>query len=531
MSFQSLLMSNRTLANQVMSRIPGASHEKRGREYALKVARIAIAQTEAYPEFLRDLTGAVPPVQTFEDFLQLPLTDKDNYIDYQRFSVKQLCLGGDPSRAYTIEKSSGHAGDCYYWLRTPVEDALFPKYLEFAFAQFYGIETKRTLILVTLALGTWTSGEKMAQALRQVAATGKYPLTVMAPGMHSDEVLEIVRDLSPMYEQTVIVGYPPFIKAVLDEGEREGIAWPALNVRIGRGGEGYSEQWRDQVAGRIGVDPDLELLAVSGGYGAADIGMSVGREYPLTVLIRRLCMKDGALASRLFFDGGTPDGTLPSLLQYNPATVFTEEVGGELVFTAMSGIPVVRYNIHDRGGVIAFDHVMRILQECGHDVRAMLTQRGYDKREVWNLPFFHCFGRSDGTVHLDGFNVYPEQIEAALSIARDVGVIGFRLKVETDQATDGQRLVVLLEHVAADTGSEAVESHYSGAIVEGLLAVNREFRRVFETAPHLARVRVEIHARGRGPFASEQGSIKRRYIEPTAADRAGSSSLRSTLTH
>jgi phenylacetate-CoA ligase len=511
MSFQSLLMSNRSVANAVMSRIPGASHDKRGRQYAVQVAKAAIGQTEAYPAFLREQTGAVPSVQTFEEFERLPLMDKGNYINYERFSVQQLCLGGDPSRAYTIEKSSGHAGVSYYWLRTAAEDAMFPKYLEFAFAQFYGIETKRTLILLTLALGTWTSGEKMAQALRQVASTEKYPLTVMAPGMKADEVLEIVSDLSHLYDQTIIVGYPPFVKMVLDEGVRRGIDWPALHVKIGLGGEGYSEQWRDCVAERIGVDPDRELLAISGGYGAADVGMSVGREYPLTVLIRRLCMKDEALASRLFYEGGRPDGALPSLLQYSPATVFAEEIGGELVFTALSGIPIVRYNIHDRGSVLGFDEVMSTVRECGHDPVAMLAERGYAQSEIWNLPFFYCFGRTDGTVTVNGANVYPEHIQAALSIARDTEILGFRISVETDPSSQDERLVVLLEHRddRADVG--ATESHYCRVLVEGLLAVNSEFRYIHERAAHLTTPRVEVHRRGGGPFASELGSIKRAY--------------------
>lgn len=517
MSFQSVIMSNRTLTNQVMSRIPSASHESRGHDYALKVARTALAETKAYPEFVRERLGAVPDLRTFEDFKKLPIADKDNYIDYRRFTVDQLCLGGDPSRAYTIEKSSGHAGTCYYWLRTPSEDALFPKYLEFAFGQFYGIEQRRTLVLITLALGTWTSGEKMAQALRQVAATGKYPLTVMAPGMHVDETVEICRDLSPLYDQTVIVGYPPFVKAILDEGDRQGVDWPGLNVKIGLGGEGYSEQWRDRVAARVGVDPDKDLLAVSGGYGAADIGMTVGREYPLTVLIRRLAMKDEQLASRLFFDGETSDGTLPSLLQYNPAQVFAERIAGELVFTALSGIPVVRYNIHDRGGVLGFDEVIGLVRDAGHDPFQLLADAGYGKREVWNLPFFYCFGRSDGTVHLNGFNLHPEQIEAALSSTDDRGVIGFRLDVETDLVTGGQRLVVLLEHETSEARSEAIESYFADALVDGLLAVNREFRRVHETESHLAPLRVEVHPRGSGPFESEKDSIKRHYVKQGAS--------------
>lgn len=515
MSAQSVVMSNRRMANEVMSRISSSSHEKRGRQHALKVAQTAIASTRAYPQFLREQLGEVPSLESFDDFKKLPLTDKNNYINYERFSVADLCLGGDPSRAYTIEKSSGHSGNAYYWLRTPAEDAMFPKYLEFAFAQFYGIEKKRTLVLITLALGTWTSGEKMAQALRQVASTGKYPLTVMAPGMRAEEVLEIARDLSPMYDQTIVVGYPPSVKAIIDEGLRRGIDWSALNVRLGLGGEGYSEQWRNRMAERIGVDPDRDLLAISGGYGAADIGMTVGREYPLTVLIRRLCMKDEALASRLFFSGDAPEGSLPSFLQFNPATVFAEEVDGELTFTALSGIPVVRYNIHDRGGVLAFDDVMRAVQECGHDVYAMLEERGYSRREVWNLPFFHCFGRTDGTVCVCGANVYPEHVEAALSMANDFDIVGFRLDIETDPETDEERLVVRLEHQEFDGQFDVMASHYRDALVDGLLAVNNDFRHQYEKAPGLVTPRIEVHPRSGGPFASERERIKRRYIEPT----------------
>ena len=49
-------------------------------------------------------------------------------------------------------------------------------------------------------------------------STGKYPITVITPGLNVEEILQMVRDLSPEYEQTIIVGYPPFLKTRLDEG-------------------------------------------------------------------------------------------------------------------------------------------------------------------------------------------------------------------------------------------------------------------------------------------------------------------------
>ena len=119
----------------------------------------------------------------------------------------------------------------------------------------------------------------------------------MTPGARLEEVIEIVKQFGHLYQQVVIIGYPPFLKQVIDEGARDGIDWLTLNVKLGLGGEGYSEEWRDYIAGKIGLQEN-DLLGVSGGYGAADLGMSVGREYPLSVLVRKLAYKNEALARR-----------------------------------------------------------------------------------------------------------------------------------------------------------------------------------------------------------------------------------------
>ena len=100
---------------------------------------------------------------------------------------------------------------------------------------------------------------------------------------------------------------------------------------------------------------------MSGGYGAADIGMTIGREYAATVIIRKLCTKDPDLARELFHDSRGNHSTLPSLVQYNPATCYVESVDNELVFTVLSGVPLVRYNIGDSGGVIGFEEMLAAL--------------------------------------------------------------------------------------------------------------------------------------------------------------------------
>ena len=183
MGVQNIVLKNRKLTNFVMSRISPDSHASRGEKNALSVLAAAMTRTSAYPEFLKANGAKLSASPTIDEFKRLPYASKRDYID--KYELDQLCLDGTLNRAYTIERSSGHSGGSDHRLRLPAEDALFPSYLEHAFVQFYGMDTKSTLVMITLSLGTWTSGEKMAQALREVAASGKYPLTVMAPGTQS----------------------------------------------------------------------------------------------------------------------------------------------------------------------------------------------------------------------------------------------------------------------------------------------------------------------------------------------------------
>ena len=507
-SLQSLVMSKPSLTRLFMSRAPESLHVKSGRSNAARVVDAALKRTKAYPEFLR-LHGFDPALAADpEAFSTLPMTDKRSYIE--RFPLDQLCLDGKLTTGYTIEKSSGYSGGSHYWFRTPEEDSLFPAYLEFAFRQFYGIDKVPTLIVIGLAMGTWTSGEKMAQALREVASTGKYPLTVTSPGINLDEILETVRDISPFYGQTVIVGYPPFVKSVLDEGIERGIDWKSLNVRLGLGGEGYSEEWRAHVASKIGVDTRRDLLAVSGGYGAADLGMSVGREYPLTVLTRQLASADSDLASDLF-----GSGEVPNLFQYSPGSYYVEEIDSELVFTVLSGIPLVRYRIGDRGGILSYEHVMKVLHDHGYDAASRLSELGYGRSELWQMPFFYCLGRTDGAILVGGLNIYPENVGTVLTRLGDPKLIGHKIAAAPGPDEYTNRLLVMLEYrdeTLRPEEAERLARHYAPLIAEGLKGVNKEYRRLSEASPSLALPSVRVYGPGRGPFAADAGKIKRRYI-------------------
>lgn len=508
MSVQSIIMKNRRLTNLFMSSMSAEFWEKTARKKVIANVKQVIKKIPAYGDFLKrkGIQQNIDNIFNIENFKKLPIMDKQNYI--LKYPIEKLTANLDD--VYTVERSSGYSNISIFWPRLPEEDVLFPSYIEYAFVQFYNINVKRTLVVTTLALGTWVSGEKMAQALRITAAKKKYKLTVASPGANIEDTLEIIQTLSHKYEQTIIVGYPPFVKSVLEQGDRRGIAWKKLNIKIGLGGEGYSEKLREYFMQKIGAD-DKDLLAVSGGYGAADLGMTIGREYPLTVIIKKIAGKDNELAKALF-----KSTDIPALLQYNPASCYIEEHEKELLFTIKAGIPVIRYNIHDRGGVIGYNEMVKVLKKFNYNISDLLKGYNYTEKDVWRLPFFYVFGRSDGTVCVSGMNVYIENIEAALHSPETDLINSFKISKEVDN-DKSEKLCIILELKngvkVADNELEKLKGQYQEIFLKKLLEVNKDYKYVYNARPDKMKPIIKIFNYGQDIFAEDIGKIKKSYIK------------------
>ena len=99
--------------------------------------------------------------------------------------------------------------------------------------------------------GTWVGGLYTLACARHLAAKG-YPITVVAPGNNKAEILRVIPELAAHCDQTVLLGYPPFIKDVIDTGTAAGLDWTRYAVKLVLAGEVFSEEWRDLVgpAGR-----------------------------------------------------------------------------------------------------------------------------------------------------------------------------------------------------------------------------------------------------------------------------------------
>ena len=65
---------------------------------------------------------------------------------------------------------------------------------------------------------------------------------------------------------------------------------------------------------------------------------------------------------------------IPTLFQYNPAGSFIEEINEEIVLTTKNATPLVRYNIHDKGGIIKFREMEEILKKYGYDYKKLIKK-------------------------------------------------------------------------------------------------------------------------------------------------------------
>ena len=98
---------------------------------------------------------------------------------------------------------------------------------------------------------------------------------MIAPGIDVATILENIADLGPCYEQIVLVGYPPFLKDVLDQAPSP---VTSKDLRILMAGREHLEAWRDYILKRIGKEGKADHACLI--YGTADAGIMGHKPQP-----------------------------------------------------------------------------------------------------------------------------------------------------------------------------------------------------------------------------------------------------------
>lgn len=455
------------LENQLRSRPPdhwAAAGERR----ALKLFHDMAGRVPAYRDFLRKHSINPQQIRTINDFAALPLVSKDNYL--RHYPLEMLCWDGQFGKdGWVISTTSGSTGKPFYFPRQDTQDWQYAVTAELYLRANFNIQHKSTLYIVAFPMGAWIGGLFTYEALKIVAETGRYDLSIITPGIHKKEIIETVKQLGHSFDQIIIGSYAPFLKDILDDGEREGLNWKDYDLGFVFSAEGFNEVFRDFVIRKAGLKN--AYTGTLNHYGTVDLG-TMAHETPLSVYLRRQAMSDNDFYTGLF---GRQD-KLPTYCQYNPELFYFEEHGGTLICSAYSGIPLVRYDLKDSGGVASFDEVEKLAAAAGYDLARLAAENGFS-HSLWNLPFVHVYERNDFSVSFYAFQIYPETIRRALQAdSLDNYITGkFTMTVEYDE--NGQQMFIInAELKPHHEPSEQLIESIQAAVVDTLLRESSEYR-------------------------------------------------------
>ena len=372
---------------------------------SIKLFQDAARRVPAYKDFLKKNKINPSNVLSQKDFEQVPSIDKNNYL--RKYPLKDLCWDGFLDKPLVFTSTSGSTGKPFYFARTEEIDLQSATIYESFLKQNVLKNGGTTLIVICFGMGVWIGGLIAYESLRMSSCKNSYPISILTPGINKKEIFEALRELAPNFDQVVLIGYPPFIKDVMDESSRMDINIKEMNIKLIFAAEIFTEKFRDYVAKKAGIkNIYLDIMHI---YGSADIG-TMAWETGVSTLVKRLADQDKVLFSALF-----PDlkNKMPTFAQYNPQFINFEAQAGEILLTGNNVVPLVRYSIGDRGGVMSYAEVGRIFKENGYDLDKEIKKVSL-AGHVEKLPFVYVYERIDFATTIYGLQIFPEMIRDSL---------------------------------------------------------------------------------------------------------------------
>ena len=200
-----------------------------GQLRAERAAWRAVRNVPAYRRFLQDAGVRGRSLYPLGILARLPETDKRSYVD--RFGFLERCVDGSvPYPGTTIDESSGSTGTPYNWIRGHREREVAHRNIGF-FAR-YAFGNRPLVTINAFSMGAWAAGFNMSLGMMRHGI-------VKSVGPDLDKILSTLDYLGPGY-RFLISGYPPFLKHLLDEGDRRGFPWARYQLHALVGGEGMS---------------------------------------------------------------------------------------------------------------------------------------------------------------------------------------------------------------------------------------------------------------------------------------------------
>ncbi len=444
--------------------------QKRGERRALKLFHEMAENVPAYKDFLKNHNIKHQEIRSIKDFKKVPTIDKNNYL--RKYPKEELCWNGEFDHGqWVISTTSGSTGEPYYFPRETSQDWQYAMMAELYLRSNFQINKKSTLYIVAFPMGAWIGGLFTYEALKIVSENGGYDLSLITPGIHKQEVINAVKQLGSSFDQVIIGAYAPFLKDILDDGERQGIKWEDYHLGVVYSAEAFTETFRDYVLKKTSVkDPYKSSL---NHYGTVDLG-TMSHETPESIYVRRSLISDNKLKTLL------PDPIKqPTLTQYNPELFFFEQDGDNLICSAYSGIPLVRYDLKDYGGVIDRSQVKRTMKELGYDIDQASKKYSFNET-LWNLPYVYVYERNDFSVSYYAFLIYPDTIRRGLQAGHLEELVTGKFTMYVDYTDKGrQKLNIHAEMKYGQKVTEELTKKLQKILHEALLSESSEYRETF----------------------------------------------------
>jgi phenylacetate-CoA ligase len=467
------------------------------------------------PTYTNNVTRHDLNIDSIEKLTDLPLIDK-TFIRGK--SIAELCP--DQEDMYGVSGSSGMTGEPIWIPRRKSADAGILPAVESLFTDNWDIDTKPTTTITSWSLGMWVAGTLMVEIGNTLAKTkteagaSKHQFIAVHPGSNLKETVQMINQMQSLNRQIILQAYPPFAAEVMQALKEQGQDLPSLNLNLFIAGEPMSEPWRigmqKQLAGENG---ESDLSRVISLYGTAEGGV-MGFETKLSVLIRKLAHHNPELRKVLF---GSSEGT-PMLFQYPVTSKWIESVNDEIVFTGKTGLPSIRYNMHDHGGIVTFKDMFHLLHEHGYNPLQTLTELGYGQKlkNVAPLPFVYVFGRKDGGISIDGGNVYPTDADALLEhpTSQQWGIQEYMLGIhESETGQMRLKLHLQMKHNYSHLLAQKQQEELSIIAAQIIASNNPDYQKSLTDNPTATLPLIITHPHSDPLFSKNNTKFKRTRIQ------------------
>jgi len=479
-----------------------AAWTEEGEAHDIATFQHVVKTVPAYKQFIQKNGVRAARIKKGADLASIPPVTKSNYL--RAFEWHDL-ISGDllNDEHLVLAATSGSTGKPFYFPRTSALDEQATLFHQLFLLNSGLSPRKKTLVLVCFGMGVWIGGIITYEAFSRVSQCG-FPLTIMTTGPNKHTIFEALSEIGSHYEQLIICGYPPFIKDVVEEAGSHSIDWKRWETRILCAAEPFSEDFRAHLAKIARIDEPLR--GIMNIYGSAELG-TMAIETPLSIQVRRWAIERPALFSDLFDEAHR----LPTFAQFIPSCVNFSTHDGSILCTSDNALPLIRYEIGDRGGVKTYEEVATICKKHGINPESAAKKLGISDT-LMELPFVYIYERSDMATKLYGALIFPEHVRAGLthhSLADDLTGKFTMLTKHDDH--HNEYLEIHFELKPGKQGDPELEKRVAEKVVEALLEKSDEYRDVTRNVKERAIPSIKLWPHG-DPTHFQTG-IKQKWVK------------------